>query len=351
MISSVTCERSAFLTASAYSLASATLPLGYVAEIADRARVVRSGAKAGAADAAAGRDMVTMFTLMDERHGGQHGRSAFAQYLRTDVATLCRGRFASDEVRTQILSAAVAGVHLLAWKAYDANQRGLAQRYYLQCYALAAQSQVPAHDAFVLRSMAMLAMKVNDPKPALELANASVERSTGTVDPRTEALFAVAHTHALARDKQRSAAIAEVERARTALASDRGDQMPFYTSAWGPAEATVHSRAAKVYKALRDFPRAGQEYALAAAGRPDDDYNRVISLDLAAQAEMQLAEGAVERACATWGRAIDAMDGVHSDRTRKTLTSIRRDLSRFKGRGIRAAVGLDDRVVTALRSA
>lgn len=51
------------------------------------------------------------------------------------------------------------------------------------------------------------------------------------------------------------------------------------------------------------------------------------------------------------GRAIDAMTGVHSDRTRKTLTSIRRDLARFKGRGIRAAVELDDRVLTALRSA
>lgn len=34
---------------------------------------------------------------------------------------------------------------------------------------------------------------------------------------------------------------------------------------------------------------------------------------------MQAAEGNVEQACVTWGRAIDHMDGVQSGRTRKAL--------------------------------
>lgn len=69
---------------------------------------------------------------MDERHGGQHGRSALIQYLRDDVAPLCRGRFRTDEVRQQMLSAASRGVHLVGWKAYDAGNQALAQRYYMR---------------------------------------------------------------------------------------------------------------------------------------------------------------------------------------------------------------------------
>ncbi|WP_338693755.1 hypothetical protein V2W30_04185 [Streptomyces sp. Q6] len=49
---------------------------------------------------------------MDERHGGQHGRTALIAYLRGGVARLCRGRFRTGEVRAQTLSAASRGVLL-----------------------------------------------------------------------------------------------------------------------------------------------------------------------------------------------------------------------------------------------
>jgi hypothetical protein len=62
-------------------------------------------------------DMVTAFTAMDERHGGQHGRTAWIQYLRDDVAPLCRARFRTEQARRQLLSAAARAVHLAGWKA------------------------------------------------------------------------------------------------------------------------------------------------------------------------------------------------------------------------------------------
>ncbi|MGX1887608.1 hypothetical protein [Streptomyces sp. NPDC055287] len=61
---------------------------------------------------------------MDERHGRQHGRSAFVQYLVTDVAGLCRSRFASDQARAEALSVASTGTHLAGWKAYDSGEQG-----------------------------------------------------------------------------------------------------------------------------------------------------------------------------------------------------------------------------------
>ena len=119
-------RRRRFLTASAYSMAATMLPLGYVTETAERTAAARSGATVGAAEITAVRDMVALFTEMDERLGGQHGRAAFVQYLITDVAPLCRARFHNDGLRQQMLSVASSAAHLAGWKAYDSGEQGLA---------------------------------------------------------------------------------------------------------------------------------------------------------------------------------------------------------------------------------
>ncbi|MFJ4189969.1 hypothetical protein [Kitasatospora sp. NPDC089509] len=62
-----------------------------------------------------------------------------------------------------MLSATAVSVHLAGWKAYDAGEQGLAQRYYHQSYGLAVESGI-----------------------------------VGRVDASTEALFAVTHAHGLA---------------------------------------------------------------------------------------------------------------------------------------------------------
>lgn len=90
-------DRRRFLTSSAYSVAAAALPLTYVQEIADRTAAARSGQAVGMAEVAAVRDMVRVFSEMDERHGGQHGRSALVQYLRDDVAPCAGGASAQGK--------------------------------------------------------------------------------------------------------------------------------------------------------------------------------------------------------------------------------------------------------------
>ncbi|GAA2350237.1 Tat pathway signal protein [Streptomyces cuspidosporus] len=341
-------DRRRFLTTSAYSVAAAGLPLSYVREIADRTTAARTGQTIGMAEVAAVRDMVRLFSEMDERHGGQHGRSALVQYLRDDVTPLCRGRFRTEKIRQHMLSAASRGVHLLGWKSYDAGQQGLAQRYYLQSYALAVESGVPGHDGFVMRTMAMQGLKLHRPEHCQALAETGLGRAEGKVDVQTEALFRVVHAHTLAKSGQRRAAIVEAERARSLLAADRGDEVPFWALTWGPPAATVYSRNAKVYETLGDRKTAAEQYARAAASRPAG-YARIVALDLVASAEMQLKGGSIEQACATWNRAMDHMDGVRSVRTRKAVTRMRRDLTRFRARGLRCAADLDERAIEFLR--
>lgn len=336
-------ERRSFLSGAAYSVAAAVLPLEHVTTIKDRAATARTGARVGRADVAAVRDMISMFAVMDERHGGQHGRSALVQYLMTDVATLCRGRFATEDDHRAMLSAAAVGVHQAGWRAYDGGEQGLAQRYYLQSYALARESGITGHDAFVMRTMSQQGMKLRRPEHCMALASSAIDKVRGKVDIQTEALFAVTHAHALAKAGKRQEAVREVDRARTALAATKGDDVPFWALSWGPPDATVHSRSAKVFETLGDRRRAAAMYGAAASSRPSGTYARIIALDLVAQAEMQAADGSIEQACATWGRAIDHMDGVQSGRTRKAVGAMRRDLARFRARGLRCAAELDER--------
>ncbi|QNP71932.1 hypothetical protein IAG44_22625 [Streptomyces roseirectus] len=334
-------NRRRFLAASAYSMAAATMPLQTVQEAAARTRAVSGGGVAGHADVVAVRDMVKLFMDMDERHGGQHGRSAFVQYLITDVAHLCRGRFASDEVRAEALSVASAAAHLCGWKAYDSGEQGLAQRYYFQSLALARASGVPGQDGFVMRTMSQQGMKLHRPEHCLALAETGWDRAKGRVGQQVEALFAVTHAHALAKTGQTRRALADVRLAENALAA--GDEVPFWALVWGPPAATVHSRTAKVFETLGDRPNAARQYATAAASRPGTTYARIIALDLVAQAEQQAQQGSVEQACITWGRAIDAMAGVKSTRTLKAVRSLRSDLRPYRARGVRIAAELDER--------
>lgn len=342
-------DRRSILSGAAYSVAAAVLPLEHVTDIAARAATARTGARVGRGEVAAVRDMISMFAVMDERHGGQHGRSALVQYLMTDVATLCRGRFSSEGDHRDMLSAAAVGVHQAGWRAYDGGEQGLAQRYYLQAYALAHESGIVGHTAFVMRTMSQQGMKLHRPEHCLALAATAVDKVSGRVDTQTEALFAVTHAHALAKAGRRQEAVREVERARTALGATKGDEVPFWALSWGPPEATVRSRSAKVFEALGDRRRAAGMYGAAASSRPPGTYARIVALDLVAQAELQAADGSVEQACTTWGRALDHMEGVQSTRTLKAVGNMRRDLSRVRTRGLRCAAELDERARDFLR--
>ncbi|MFI9275495.1 hypothetical protein ACIGXM_33025 [Kitasatospora sp. NPDC052896] len=336
-------DRRKFLAASAYSIAAIHLPLEYVRESAERTAAVRSGSVAGAAEVVAVRDMISMFTEIDERHGGQHGRSALIQYLRSDVAALCRGSFRTHEDRQQMLSAAAVGVHLAGWKAYDAGEQGLAQRYYHQSYALAVESGIVGHDAFVLRTLAQQGMKLRHPSKTFALSDTALTWVAGRVDAGTEALFTITHAHGLAATNQRRPAVLAVQRARDLLETADLDDMPYWARSWGPASATVNSRSAKVFARLGDRKGAAENYAAAAATRPATTYARIKALDLVAQAKMELADGGIEQACDTWNRALDSMAGVQSVRTRRAVLEMRKNLAQFKSRGVSAAQELDER--------
>ncbi|MFF1903285.1 hypothetical protein [Kitasatospora sp. NPDC058218] len=124
--------------------------------------------------------------------------------------------------------------------------------------------------------------------------------------------------------------------------------MPYWARSWGPAGATVNSRSAKVFSRLGDRKGAAENYAAAAATRPATTYARILALDLVAQAKMELAGGGIEQACGTWNRALDAMTGFQSVRTRRAVGEMRKSLAQSKSRGVAAAQELDERAALFL---
>lgn len=337
-------DRRRFLTTAAYSTAGAALPLGVAGEAAARTERARDGGMAGANEIDAVRDMVTAFTAIDERHGGRHGRSAVVQYLTHDVAALCRARFATDAQHRQMLSAAASLTYLVGWKAYDAGEMGLAQRYYLQAYSLTREADEPAHQAYILRILAHHGMDNDRPEHVLGLAEEALTRVQGRVDQRTESLFVICRARALAASgtDQRHEALTEAERART-LASSTGGEVEGWAQGWGAAAATVDSHTAKIMATVGDHRAAERHYARARLRYTGTEHQRIAALSAAAEGRAQADQGQIEAACETWTAALDSMRGIRSRRIVKAVEGMRAEITAARVRGSRAARTLDER--------
>lgn len=342
-------ERRRFITTAAYSVAAAAMPLGLADEYAERTAAATSGRRAGAADVQAVHDMVRMFVAIDERHGGRHGRSTVVQYLTTDVAEMCRAVFHTGEQHRRMLSTAASLAHLAGWKAYDAGEHGLAQRYYLQAYRLTREAENEPHQAYVMRILAHHGMDNGRPEHTLALAEAALSRAHGKVDPATESLFVICRARALAEADKRAAALSEADRARDMAAHGAADAVEGWAAMWGHPSATVASHTAKIMKSVGDHAGAERHHAAARRRYGSDNHLRISALSAAAEGEAQCAQGQVELACETWTRALDAMTGIRSSRTTKAVAGMRSSLTTFRARGARPAQELDERARQWLR--
>ncbi|MGP3954276.1 hypothetical protein [Streptomyces sp. 7N604] len=249
-----------------------------------------------------------------------------------------------------MLSAAASLAYLAGWKAYDAGEHGLAQRYYLQAFSLARHSGNQADQAYVLRILAHHAMDNGRPEHVLGLADTALSLSRG-VDPATQSLFVICRARALAESVRFAAARHEAERARDLAAHGEVGEMTGWASLWGAPSATVDSHTAKIYARVGDHPAAEAHHADARKRYGPTAHQRIAALSAAAEGHAQLQQGKIEAACMTWKKALDTMTGIRSSRTRKSVQSMRSDLDQFRSHGARPALEFDERARTWLREA
>ncbi|MEU4293202.1 hypothetical protein AB0E63_33700 [Kribbella sp. NPDC026596] len=347
-------ERRSVLRAAGYSVAALAVPSEAWWDTMARRGAQRSARTApviGAGDLDAIREMADIFTRIDQRRGGGHARTAVAQYLTSDVASALRAAHSSANIRRGLFSTAGELAYLCGWMAFDNAEHATAQRYFTVAVQLAAEADDPPLAGHVLRAMAHQAVDLGHPRQAVQLAKASLSgRRSALASPRERALLEVDHARALAADGHGSAAAKALLRAEDDLASaGDGDDEPGRVFFFG--EASLAHETACTLRDLGDLTAATSQFRRSVRTRKAATFTRTHAVTLGYLGAIQARQGAIDEACSTWSSALDAMDGVHSGRTRQAVVDMRSALSPFRARGIPAAAELDHRAARCIASA
>jgi hypothetical protein len=344
--SDVDVERRRVLSMAVFSVAALVLPTGpWWSQMAERGRgrFAPTGRTIGRADVDAVREMVRLFSQVDQKRGGGHARTAVVQYLTSDVASCLHGRFADDQVRRNMFTAASELAYLSGWMAFDNSEHPVAQYYFQASVKLAAEADDPAMAGHVLRAMAHQAVDLGHRRQALDLAAASIDgRRYTEASSREKALLEVVHARALAAGGESHKATLALLRAEKDLAAAKpGDTEPGRVFFFG--EASLAHETACTLRDNGDVKGAISQFRRSARTRKKSAFTRTHAVTLGYLGDAQAQLGQVEKACATWSKALDAMEGVRSGRTRQVAKNIRAVLSPFRGRGIRAVQETDAR--------
>ncbi|MFJ8475295.1 Tat pathway signal protein [Kitasatospora sp. NPDC094011] len=304
--------------------------------------------RAGRADVEAVREMTGLFSQLDQRRGGGHGRTAVAQYLLTDVRDFLRGTFASDQARRDMFSAASELAYLAGWTAFDNGEHPTAQHYYTVAVKLAAEADDPAMAGHVLRAMAHQAVDLGKPEHAVRVAEASMAGARYTrASPRERSLLGVVHARGLAaagRAPEANAALLQAERDLSAASPD--DDEPARVFFFG--EASLAHETASALRDIGDLDGAAREFERSVATRKVSSFTRTHAVTLGHLGLVKAEQHSVEEACTIWAQSLDAMQTVRSARTRDVALQIRGALSAYRGRKVPVISTIDRRAAEYL---
>lgn len=346
-------ERRHVLEAAAYSVAALALPGGsWWTQIAGRGgeRAALGSRAVGHGDLEAVREMVSMFSRIDQRRGGGHARMAVVQYLISDVAGYLRGTYADNRIRQGMFSTASELAYLAGWMAFDNSEHAIAQRYFTVAVKLAAEADDAPMAGHILRAMAHQAIDLGHYKHGLDLAGASLDdKRYQLACPRERALLGIVHAKALGAVGQKQTAAVALLRAEDDLASaSPGDEEPSRVFFFG--EASLAHETACTLRDTGDLTGAIREFRRSVRTREATTFTRTHVITLGYLGTVQARSGNLAEACATWSQALDAIDGVQSGRTRKAVQDMRSALSSIRDRGFTAAKELDQRAAAYLVS-
>jgi hypothetical protein len=337
--------------AAAYTVAALVVPgADWWREMAERGagRTALGARLVDLTDVQAVREMTAMFSKLDQHYGGGHGRMALVQYLTLEVPGFLRGCYADDAVRREMFTAASELAYVCGWMAFDNAEQRTAQQWFEIATKLAAEADDAPMAGHILRAMAHQAVDLGHYGPGLELAAASVEGNRyALASPRERALLGVVHARALANTGQRRAAAQALIRAEDDLAAAaHGDDEPprvFFFS-----EASLAHETGRTLWDIGDLDGASTQLTRSVRKRQATTFTRTHAVTLGYLGALEAQGGNLEKACATWNQALDAMDGVRSGRTTKAAADMRLALSPFRRKGIAAVTKVDTRAAAYL---
>ncbi|MFC0601200.1 helix-turn-helix domain-containing protein [Streptomyces palmae] len=337
-------ERRRFLAVATFTSAGVGMPLMYDHEATSRMLRVRAGrALVGAEDIEVVRQITAAFSAADERLGGGHGLTTVTAYLADTAAPMLRARFTSEGLRRSAFGAVAELAYLAGWKHHDLGQEGAAQRYYQVGYQLACEADPHGHAAWMMRALAHQALSLKQPHHCVDLVEGALSSGLGHVDGQTEALLHITHARAFAAVGEKPAAARALLAAEDALLRDDGPQ-PSFSLVSGPAAGTVASHTARTLTDLADHLGTERQHRDALVRWDPQKYKRVHALTHADLGDSLAAQARADEAVAAWTQALDLMEGMTSDRTRKAMSSVRSTLAVYQRRKVPGAAELARRV-------
>ncbi|MET8590529.1 Tat pathway signal protein [Streptomyces sp. NPDC005078] len=345
-------HRRKLLATAAYSAAGLALPTASWWEAAPAAAAKRPAVSprlVAQADIDDVLDLTTFYSARDQQRGGASGRSALAGHLRDEAVPLLGSRFRTEQLRRDTYSAVAEMTYLAGWMAFDASEHRTAQRYLTLAARIAAEAGDGPLGGHILRALAHQAVDLGHPRRALALADASMSRDRyGQASPREKALLAIVHARALAADGDRAGTLAAISRAERDFARADNNDAPSRVGFFQEA-SLAHETAC----ALRDMGQpldAEIHFQRSVATRRRQQYARTHSVTLGYLGAVQVQQGRLDEACATWNQALDAMAGVQSGRARDVIVRMQSDLSPVRQRGGRHVAELDRRARDMVRA-
>lgn len=325
-----------------YSLADLSVP-DWTDLIAFQAgRPSGSASRVGHAEVNAARMMLRLFSTSDSTFGAGQGRQAMATYLATTIAPWLSAAV-STAVRRDLFSVAAQLAYLCGFMSFDDQLHGVAQNYYRVGLRLAAEAEDPVSYAVVLRGLSVQARVLGHLGQAVELADAAVRAVQGRASLPTKAFLlgqlAVANA-AVGEGRAARAGMAETEETLGRSAANTTPVGSFH-----PA-ALFHQRAA-VAACLGDHSGAMAALRTSIRHRPAVE-RRSRAITMARLAELQLAHGELEAACATWHDFLNEYPHLSSRRVDAAFANLRASIRSHESRPIARELGLRASAIAAV---
>jgi hypothetical protein len=297
-----------------YSLAALAVP-AWARELPTRARSGITGSVTTQASVDGTEAITQVFSASDVAFGGGKGRRALAAYLANDVGPRLAAP-AWPAIRRRLYRAAAELAYLCGFMCFDDELSGLSQRYYLTALRLAAEAGDQCGYSLTLRAMSVQALRLGHIRHAVQLAEAAA--ATGRVAGLGRRAFlysqlAVAH----AADRDRINALAALTAAERYLdGATSSSPIGAYNSA-----SLAHAQA-QVRALLGDQKGASSALVVSLRNRPRAE-RRARVITLASLAEIQLRQGHLDEAVATWHAFLEDYPSLACGRADNALRAMR----------------------------
>lgn len=257
--------------------------------------------------------------------GGVATRPRVVGFLNGEVAPLLRGGY-GDGTGRELCRAAGSLAAVGGICAYDADEQGLAQRYFHQALRLGKASGDRLFGGYVVALLVNQALFLGDDRRAIACAEAVLRTPGPQSTPALATDLHAMQATAYARIGDRRSAYDCMRKAESCSTRIRPEEEPEETGYVQPG--LVQVRLAETLLVLGELDPA-QRYAEEAAREPAHVRGRVNRL--ATLTDIELHGGSAERAARTAVQMVDNAQGIESRRLRQRMRQVREHLLRHPG--------------------